>query len=62
MWKQQDIQIDRSHSSAICDEIGERLRISLGQSPLPLMLQRKLQKLRELDHYAATSIASDNFE
>jgi hypothetical protein len=40
-----DVQIDRAHGGAICQEIGERLRISMGEEgdlspPLRLMIKR----------------------
>jgi hypothetical protein len=57
MWNR-NIVIDRTHIRAICNEIGERLRISLsGETPeLPLQMRRQLDQLRELDEDASPSI------
>jgi hypothetical protein len=53
-----NIQIDETHSRAICREIGERLRISLSQrtSKLPESMRRQLNRLRELDEGVSPSI------
>ncbi len=53
-----NIRIDHTHSRAICDEIGERLREALrGQSvELPPRLQLLVDRLAELDGEAAPSI------
>ena len=53
-----DIRIDRVHSRAICDEIGERLRRTLAQksAELPPRLQLLVDRLAELDGAAAPSI------
>jgi hypothetical protein len=53
-----NVQIDRTHSRAICNEIGERLRISLaGEFPeLSPQMQRQMDQLRELDEHASPSI------
>ena len=50
MWNRM-IKIDRIHSRAITDEIGERLRMahSLVSPELPPRIQRQLDQLRELD-------------
>lgn len=53
------VQIDSSHCRAICDEIGERLRVFLARetSPMPLRLQLLLDRLAEQDLLPAPSIA-----
>jgi hypothetical protein len=53
------IQIDSEHCRAICDEIGERLRLMLGREmpELPLRLQLLLNQLAEHDHETSPSIA-----
>jgi hypothetical protein len=53
-----DIRIDHTHSRAICDEIGERLRQALRQESvgLPPRLQLLVDRLAELDGAAAPSI------
>jgi hypothetical protein len=52
------LQLDSGHCRAICDEIGDRLRIVLdreaGQVPQPLRLL--LDRLAELDRAQAPSI------
>ena len=57
MWNR-NVEIDRTHIRAICNEIGERLRISLsGEIPeLSLQMRRQLDQLRELDEDASPSI------
>jgi hypothetical protein len=52
------IEIDRIHSRAITDEIGEGLRIasSLVSPELPPRIQRQLDRLRELDREGSPSI------
>ena len=51
------IQIDELHSRAICEEIGERLRIAMKQSlSLPPALARLMERLQELDHHDSPSI------
>jgi hypothetical protein len=54
----QDYDIDRIHSRAITDEIGERLRMahSLVSPELPPRIQRQLDQLRELDREESPSI------
>jgi hypothetical protein len=54
-----DIRIDHIHSRAICDEIGDRLRVTLGREALelPPRLQMLVDRLAELDGSAAPSIA-----
>jgi hypothetical protein len=54
----QKLQIDSSHCRAICDEVGERLRPILSREPpVPLSLQLLIDRLAELDHEPAPSIA-----
>ena len=59
MSAQKQLQIDSIHCRAICDEIGERMRAIHGR-PLPPAspyLQSLIDRLSELDHQAAPSIA-----
>jgi hypothetical protein len=53
-----NIQIDHMHSRAICDEIGDRLRETLGREPveLPPRLRLLVERLAELDGEVAPSI------
>jgi hypothetical protein len=52
-----NIQMDEEHSLAICAEIGDRLRIALGDpSPIPPNLARLIARLDELDHHDSPSI------
>lgn len=57
MWNR-NIEIDGTHSRAICDEIGERLRISLAREVAGLspQMKRQMDRLRELDEHASPSI------
>lgn len=50
--------LDSSHCRAICEEVGERLRILLDREPgeIPSRLQRLLDRLGELDRVQAPSI------
>jgi hypothetical protein len=51
------IQMDEEHSRAICAEIGDRLRIALGEpTPIPPDLARLIARLDELDHHDSPSI------
>jgi hypothetical protein len=52
------VTIDRTHSSAICEEIGYRLRIALlRKSPeLPMHLRRLLERFRALECEDAPSL------
>ena len=52
------IVLDSTHSRAICDEIGERLRDVLGHdaSEIPSYLSRLIDRLAELEHVPAPSI------
>jgi hypothetical protein len=53
-------QIDQIHSRAICAEIADRLRISLSkdQSPLPALLRRRLDQLREIEEQSPSIVPS----
>jgi hypothetical protein len=59
MGAQEQLQIDSIHCRAICDEIGERMRaIHRRQlSAASPYLQSLIDRLSELDHQAAPSIA-----
>ena len=65
MWNRR-IEIDRIHSRAITDEIGERLRVahSLKSPELPRRIQKQLDQLRKLDREESPSIvpSTENFE
>jgi hypothetical protein len=63
MWNRK-IKIDRIHSRAITDEIGERLRMahSLVSPELPPRIQRQLDQLRELDREESPSIVPSTSE
>jgi hypothetical protein len=53
------LSIDDVHARAICDEIGERLRESLGRAApcqLPPRLQQLIEMLIAADHDGAPSI------
>jgi hypothetical protein len=52
------LQIDSGHYRAICDEIGDRLRILLDKEPveIPQRLRMLLDRLAELDGVPAPSI------
>jgi hypothetical protein len=54
----QSLQIDHEHCRAICDEIGERLRLIFKPeaAELPERLSRLLQRLAEMEHEPAPSI------
>lgn len=54
-----ELQLDSSHCRAICDEIGERLRMILDReaAPLPPRLQLLMLRLFERDMAQAPSIA-----
>jgi hypothetical protein len=46
----QNLHLDHTHCRAICDEIGERLRQTLGREPkIPPHLRRLIDRLGELD-------------
>ena len=48
---QNDVQVDRVHADAICEEIGERLSVALGpqRHELPPRLLELMDNLRRLD-------------
>jgi hypothetical protein len=52
------ITIDHIHCSAICEEIGYRLRIVLSRehSELPIRLQSLLDRFQQLERHEAPSI------
>ncbi|MEA2913503.1 MAG: hypothetical protein QOJ15_5584 [Bradyrhizobium sp.] len=52
------LQIDSGHCRAICDEIGDRLRIVLAREPgeIPQRLRMLIDRLAELDGVPAPSI------
>lgn len=59
MGAENELQIASSHCRAICDEIGDRLRIILDReaAPLPPRLLMLMQRLIEQDLVQAPSIA-----
>jgi hypothetical protein len=61
MGASNELQIDGSHCRAICDEIGERLRMTLRPetTALPLRLQILIDRLAEQDRELAPSIVPD---
>jgi hypothetical protein len=52
------LQLDREHCQAICEEVGERLRVLLDRdtSDLPPRLQLLLGRLAELDREAPSIV------
>ena len=57
MKAQHRLQIDDSHCRAICDEIGDRLRIALAPgAALPIRLQILLAQLAAQDRELAPSM------
>jgi hypothetical protein len=56
-----ELNIDSIHSLAICDEIGERLRIMLRPDTggLPVRLQILIDRLADQDRQSAPSIVPD---
>jgi hypothetical protein len=52
------LQIDSGHCRAICDEIGDRLRIHLDKEAgeIPQRLRMLIERLAELDSHQAPSI------
>jgi len=52
------LQLDSGHCRAICDEIGDRLRIALDRDAgaIPPRLQMLIDRLAELDRAEAPSI------
>jgi hypothetical protein len=59
MNAQHGLEIDSLHCRAICEEIGDRLRIALRpvSEALPIRLQLLMDQLAELDCELAPSIA-----
>jgi hypothetical protein len=52
------VSIDQKHSRAICQEIGERLRIEWKEAPpMPRRLSELMERLQQLDPHDAPSIA-----
>ena len=52
------IEIDYSHSRAILQEIGERLRTSLKEDPeLPVRLRLQIDRLRQLEGQSQPNVA-----
>ena len=49
---QSDVQINRIHSSAICEEMGERLAARLGpqSNELPARLLALMEQLEKVEH------------
>jgi hypothetical protein len=52
------LQLDSEHCQAICEEVGERLRILLEREACepPLRLRLLLDRLAELDHEAPSIV------
>ena len=59
MSTQKELQLDSLHCRAICEEIGDRLRLILArESPaMPRHLQLLMDRLAELDRESSPSIA-----
>jgi hypothetical protein len=55
------VTLDSTHSRAICDEIGERLRHVLGRDvpEIPSYLCRRVDRLAELERVSAPSIVPE---
>ena len=51
------LALDSTHCRAICDEVGERLRVVLKVPEMPSYLCRLVDRLTELDCQASPSIA-----
>jgi hypothetical protein len=51
------LALDHTHCRAICDEVGERLRMVLKVPEMPSYLCRLMDRLAELDREASPSIA-----
>ena len=60
---QDDVQIDRVHSDAICEEIGERLSVALGpqRHELPPRLIELMDNLRRGRHEWSVDYADGRF-
>ena len=50
------MDLDRTHCRAICDEVGERLRVVLKVPEMPSYLCRLVDRLAELDRETSPSI------
>jgi hypothetical protein len=50
------LALDHTHCRAICDEVGERLRMVLKVPEMPSYLSRLVDRLAELDREASPSI------
>ena len=61
MSRSNQLQIDSLHARAICDEIGERLRMILRPetADLPVRLQILIDRLADQDRELAPSIVPD---
>ena len=61
MSRSNQLQIDSLHSRAICDEIGERLRMILRPetAELPVRLQILIDRLADQDRELAPSMVPD---
>jgi hypothetical protein len=61
MGTSNELRIDSAHCRAICDEIGERLRMILrpATAALPIRLQVLLDRLADQDRELAPSIVPD---
>jgi hypothetical protein len=55
------VALDSTHSRAVCDEIGERLRDVLGRdaAEIPSHLRRLVDRLAELERVGAPSIVPE---
>ena len=55
------VALDSTHSRAVCDEIGERLRDVLGRdaAEIPSHLRRLVDRLAELERVPAPSIVPE---
>jgi hypothetical protein len=55
---QDNINLDLSHSRAMCTEIGERLReiLARDKTELPAQIENRLSRLRELEDDDSPSI------
>ena len=50
------LALDSTHCRAICDEVGERLRVVLKIPEMPTYLSRLVDRLAELDRESSPSI------
>jgi len=59
---QNRIDIDRTHTRAIANEIGERLRLHLGgERRMPANLKKQIARLRELDEQSPSIVPEQSF-